>query len=602
MARDRQRGRKRQAEAVPVAEPVVEVEPAGGGGRGKIKDRPVKIPTGPSFAMPIAVGAGALAAVLAFGGSMVVGKLTAPDPLVALDDAGVQAVRFLSIMDINRWQMGFGTSKLVRARVAAEINRRIEEVKASGDERDLLMIEEPIKEWRAGVDKEGVEWRPGFDQFFPPDDTQVDAEIEVARLRGFKRIAALTGPEKGAFVGAAVTDVFKKSIVSAGTFFKLDKPIRRVGDTEVYALAGMRAYRHPMYDRAGDPAGSALVVLSAANAQAPELAAPAGAAAACAFLGAFVLVFVMGTGVVKTVRLLATDAESLAAGDFETRVHVRGPDIVQAAQKNLQKVAHMAAEGTGPSEPQIVTQQVHVLPVQDIHEGLGPMKGFQRPAELEVEGTAKICPESGNDYFDVVNVDEDHCGFLVADVPVKGVRGAIYMASVRAIFRAEARKSSSPAEVLKAVNRAFAVDLPRGVYVTAMYAVVNKNTGVCRVASAQHLPLVFWKLSKKGSARLQTEGIALGLDSGSVFDKALEEKAVQLDKGDRIVLYTDGAITAKNAAGAKYGEERFYYVVNREAPKNSAAFVNFVANDVDLYHDGAPQLDDFTILTVRRVK
>jgi serine phosphatase RsbU (regulator of sigma subunit) len=68
------------------------------------------------------------------------------------------------------------------------------------------------------------------------------------------------------------------------------------------------------------------------------------------------------------------------------------------------------------------------------------------------------------------------------------------------------------------------------------------------------------------------------------------------------MLYTDGAINAKNGAGAQYGEERFYYVVNREAPKNSAACVNFVANDVDLFHEGAPLMDDFSLVTVRKLR
>jgi len=131
---------------------------------------------------------------------------------------------------------------------------------------------------------------------------------------------------------------------------------------------------------------------------------------------------------------------------------------------------------------------------------------------------------------------------------------------------------------------------------------VNRTTGICTVASAQHLPLVFWKVSKKASARLACEGIALGLDAGTVFDKTIAEKSIQMDRGDRVVLYTDGAINARNAAGVQYGEERFYYVVNREAPKNSAACVNLVANDVDLFHEGAPQMDDFTVLTLRRMK
>src|SRR5204862_4820402 len=107
------------------------------------------------------------------------------------------------------------------------------------------------------------------------------------------------------------------------------------------------------------------------------------------------------------------------------------------------------------------------------------------------------------------------------------------------------------------------------------------------------------KMSKKASARLSPEGIALGLDPGPVFDKTITEKAIQLEKGDRIMLFTDGAINAKSPAGVQYGEERFYYVVNKEAPKNSAACVNFVANDVDLFHEGAPLMDDFTLVPVR---
>ena len=42
-------------------------------------------------------------------------------------------------------------------------------------------------------------------------------------------------------------------------------------------------------------------------------------------------------------------------------------------------------------------------------------------------------------------------------------------------------------------------------------------------------------------------------------------------------------------------------MVSREAPKNSAAFVNFVANEVDLFHEGAIQEDDITLVTVRKV-
>jgi sigma-B regulation protein RsbU (phosphoserine phosphatase) len=300
---------------------------------------------------------------------------------------------------------------------------------------------------------------------------------------------------------------------------------------------------------------------------------------------------------------LAGEAEILARGDLSGRVTIRGPEVVVATARSVQKLAHLAAEGGGRGgEVQVVQETVTVLPTAEIHAALAPTRGFERPAELEIESTHKACPQSGNDYHDVVNTPDGKVGLFVADIPVRGIQGAMFMSQVRSLFRAAARKHASPADVLKDVNAGFAIDLPRGVYVTAMYAVLDPESGVCRFASAGHLPLVFWKVAKKGSARVTTQGIALGHDAGPVFDKSIEEKAIQLDRGDRVVIFSDGAISARNASGATYGEERFYYVVNREAPKNSAAFVNFVANDVDLFHEGADQLDDFTILTARKVR
>jgi serine phosphatase RsbU (regulator of sigma subunit) len=330
-------------------------------------------------------------------------------------------------------------------------------------------------------------------------------------------------------------------------------------------------------------------------------AAVGGCAAGLAFLGALLSVMILAGGTKKALTQLAHDADALARGHFDTRVVVAGPVVTQQIAKNLQKIAAVAQSGAA-APPQVMVQEIVRAPVQEIAESLAPSKGFQRVEELEVEYTQKVSAEVGNDYLDTVNVDAEHVGVFIADIPVRGVKSSMHMAAVRALFRANAKGQTSPAEVLKAVNRAFAADLPRGVYVTAMYAVINKATGVVKVASAQHLPLVFWKASKKASARLSPEGIALGLDPGPVFDKTIAEKAIQMEKGDRILLFTDGAINAKNPAGAQYGDERFYYVVNKEAPKNSAACVNFVANDVDLFHEGSALMDDFTIVTVRKMR
>jgi len=598
MARGSRRGRRREeAEEIPVAEPM---EERGRGGRGLHGH--TRAPSGPDFALKVGLGAGLVAGILAFAGVLVMDKVAGTDSSAVMDLGGVQAVRALAAIDTDRWSMDFGTTRAVRAKMKRGIDDQLAAIEKAGDSRDVDLVRPGVAEFWAGKAGSGAGWRPGVDMYLPKNDP-TDLAIDAARRRGLQRVQ---GQDKGALSGMAVINLQSEAIVSHGELFAGAVPVAQYGETQVLAARGLRVYEHPTVNRADVVSGKAIVQLRTEQAVGANVMGTAGAAGGLAFLGAFMIGFLMCLAPVKAFQRLAGEVDAIAHGDYGGRITMRGPPSALAVARGVQRLANLAAEGGGGDggggEPQVIQETVHVLPIDEINTALAASKSFERVDALEIESTHKSCPDSGNDYHDVINLPGGKVGLFVADIPVRGLPGAMYMARVSALFRAAAAESDSPAEVLKAVNRGFAIDLPRGVYVTAMYVIADPESGVCKVANAQHLPLVFWKLAKKGSARLQTQGIALGHDAGPVFDKSIEEKAIKLERGDRIVLFSDGAITAKNAAGAIYGEERFYYVVNREAPKNSAAFVNFVANDVDLFHEGGDQLDDFTIVTARKVK
>jgi serine phosphatase RsbU (regulator of sigma subunit) len=602
MASDRRRGRREQAAEEDV--PVAEIAPAHEEGRGK--DKPAK-KSAAGFPGVLPVAAGIAAAALAAGGVFLTADKVAPaDPYESLDAGGVQAARLLASMPIEMWQPGYGSVAGFRKDAEKQIEAKKSEA-LKGDDKEFPQMEEAIRNWLVGDSSAGTKWRPGFNLLFP----RKQGEDEIVRQARDEAIFKVEEKEPAGFIGAMILDDKNQGLIAYP-----DKtlppeppgdkrPVKVVGETQVFAtsLSGKSArwYQHPMRNRTGSAAGACVVVISTASVKPVSVVPLAGAAAGLAFLGGLLSVLILTGGTKNALAHLAHDADAVARGHLDAKITVAGPVVVQQIGKSVQKIAALAQSGAA-APPQVMVQEVVRAPVKEIAESLAPSRTFQRPDEFEVEATQKLSAEVGNDYYDVVNVDDEHVGVLIADIPQRGVKSSMHMASIRTLFRAHCKGEPSPAEVLKAVNRAFAVELPRGVYVTAMYVVVNKSTGVCKVANAQHLPLVFWKLAKKASARLSPEGIALGLDTGAVFDKTISEKAIQLDKGDRIVLYTDGAMNGRNPAGAQYGDERFYYVVNREAPKNSAACVNFVANDVDLFHEGAPLTDDFTIVTLRRLK
>ena len=560
---------------------------------------PARTPKGLSFALPVGFAAGAGGALLAFVAVLGMARGAGGDSLAVLDEGGVAAVRLVASLDTGRWAAGFGTNKAARAHILAKMKDKLDAVvKASNDERNRDALQPHIETWKAGNPANTEDWRPGLDQFLPAADAADDL-IPASLRKGYERVQ--TG-NPASLHGVAIENGGRAVLYSRGEIFD-GREIRVIGETRISAAKGYRIYQHPMSDRSGNPDGRATVVLSTARSKSASTMDLALAAGGGGFLGGFILGLLMCLGPVRSMQKFAGEVETIARGNYEKHVIGRGPKELKLAAKSVGRIASAALAGGdgGGGEPQVIHQPVPMVPLEDITAALSPTSTFERPPSLEIEATHKSCPDAGNDFYDIVNLPSGAIGLFIADIPVRGTAGALRMAQVKAHFRAESQKSDSPADVLRAVNREFARDLPRGVFATAMYAVLDPESGVCKVASAQHLPLVFWKLSKKSSARLATQGIAMGHDAGPVFDKTIEEKAIQLERGDRIVLFTDGAITARNAAGATYGEQRFYYVVNREAPKNSAAFVNFVANDVDLFHEGSPQLDDFTVVTVRKL-
>ena len=96
-------------------------------------------------------------------------------------------------------------------------------------------------------------------------------------------------------------------------------------------------------------------------------------------------------------------------------------------------------------------------------------------------------------------------------------------------------------------------------------------------------------------------GIALGFDRGPIFERTIQEEKLTLNKGDRLVAYTDGVVESMNAKRDEFGDKRFYTLVQQMATRESAQFVGFVAKVLDDHKGDAPQHDDITIVTVRRL-
>jgi sigma-B regulation protein RsbU (phosphoserine phosphatase) len=205
--------------------------------------------------------------------------------------------------------------------------------------------------------------------------------------------------------------------------------------------------------------------------------------------------------------------------------------------------------------------------------------------------------EVGGDFYDAFRLRyrPQEFGLAMADVTGKGVAPALLMADTRALIHAAADHTDDPATCLSAVNRILVEERRTALFVTAFHAVVDGPSGETRYASAGHDPQ--FVLRSDGSLTvLDATGILLGISAD--FD--IETKAVTLEPGDALVLYTDGVTEARDTKGGFYGEERFLRLLTTCGDRTAPEIVATILDDVRAFRDEAEPFDDIALLVVRR--
>ena len=205
------------------------------------------------------------------------------------------------------------------------------------------------------------------------------------------------------------------------------------------------------------------------------------------------------------------------------------------------------------------------------------------------------------DYFDFIDLGNGLWGFIIADVSGKGIPGSMVMAVTRTIVRLMATQYGNRAnETLKTTNRLIAKQIKRGMFVTSFYAVLDPATGTLTYACAGHNPMIIYRGATRKYELAAGKGIALGFNEGPIFDKTIELHQTTLQRGDGIVLYTDGFPEAMNASNEEFGDDRFYELVPKYSQGDVQTLINGLVGEIAKHRGDAEQSDDLTLLAVRR--
>lgn len=213
----------------------------------------------------------------------------------------------------------------------------------------------------------------------------------------------------------------------------------------------------------------------------------------------------------------------------------------------------------------------------------------------ELAARWKTARQVGGDYYDVIELPDHKLGLIIADVADKGVPAALFMALTRTLVRAAAVEAPTPAGVLQRVNDLLMPDTSQGMFVTAVYAVLDQETGEFTYANAGHNPPL-WIQSNREIVKLTRTGIALGL----IDSYPISERTIQIHPGDSILLYTDGVTEAFSPAEDLFGEERLLDIIRSNSLATAESLLDAVEAGIDDFISSSPLSDDLTMMVIKR--
>ncbi len=219
---------------------------------------------------------------------------------------------------------------------------------------------------------------------------------------------------------------------------------------------------------------------------------------------------------------------------------------------------------------------------------------------FRISGTNLPARLISGDYYDYIHVTEQKFGIVIADVSGKGVPAGLLMAMCRSALRSVAAGEPSPSAAMAAVNRQLFPDIREDMFISMAYGILDPQQGSLTLARAGHDPALLYRKETGKVEQLRSPGLALGIDSGAVFERVTRDQELRLESGDCVLFHTDGVREAMDAGEEEFGMERMAEAFRKAAPLGAEAVLTRMQEELRSFTGEGPQMDDITLVAIEK--
>ncbi len=218
------------------------------------------------------------------------------------------------------------------------------------------------------------------------------------------------------------------------------------------------------------------------------------------------------------------------------------------------------------------------------------------PYEDDVEVKVLNMPSKDfdGDFFDFTEISQDRIGLTMADVSGDRIPATILMALSKTIIRNEAKHHEKPKSLLNYLNKLISPDISSEIKVTILYGVLDLKKKILTYVNAAHIPPFLINASENKILELNQDTEQLG----HMRNLILNTYDIQLNKGDKLVLYNEGIPRAFGENTAK-GKQNFMKFLEKNKNLSANELVKTVENEINNIKDKYG-FDEYIILVILR--
>lgn len=193
---------------------------------------------------------------------------------------------------------------------------------------------------------------------------------------------------------------------------------------------------------------------------------------------------------------------------------------------------------------------------------------------FSMESVSYSAHQLGGDFIDYITLNEQRALFLIGDVSGKGLSASMSMVILKSVIHTYLQEITDFKELVVKVNRFVKCNLPRGTFFAGLFGIIDFPSNTIYYLNCG-IPLMSMYISSyRNAIGIQGEGKVLGFVKD--ISPFLKVRKITMNKGDVIVLTTDGLLDATNLKGDRFGSDR----VNRILQDNNAAQSSQIARTI----------------------